>query len=74
MITFFRKGSNKADWPIVNTGGNLKFQSDYTTTVGDWYDALTVEYNTGNITMKTNATFTFGMAAATLTKPKLIIF
>ena len=64
MITLFRKGSNKADWRIVNTSGNLKFQSDYTTAVGDWYDALTVEYNTGNITMKTNATFTFGKFAS----------
>ena len=75
MITLFRKGSNKADWRIVNTSGNLKFQSDYTTAVGDWYDALTVEYNTGNITMKTDATFTFGkFASATANANRHVFF
>ena len=60
MITFVRKGNTKVDWRIACTSGNLKFQSDYTTAIGDWYDVLDMQYNSGNITMKTDALFTFG--------------
>lgn len=63
-LTFFRNGNNKADWRIRNDSGVLKFQSDYTTTVGSWYDALTIAYNTGNVSMKSGATFTFGSFGA----------
>lgn len=46
----FWTGSN-ASWKIVNTS-NFSIQSNYTTAVGDYYDVLKLEYNTGNATLK----------------------
>ena len=63
-LTFYRASNSRADWRIRNDSGVLKFQSDYTTTVGSWYDALTIAYNTGNVSMKSGATFTFGSFGA----------
>ncbi len=41
-----------ASWKILNTGGVLKFQSNYTTAAGDYFDCMTLSYNTGNAYIK----------------------
>ena len=51
-----RTGTSSADWKIINTAGSLKIQNDYTTTVGDYFDVLTLAYNTGNATFKGTVT------------------
>lgn len=43
-----------ASWKILNTGGTLKFQSNYTDKVGDYFDCLTVAYNTGDVAISGN--------------------
>lgn len=44
---------DKASWKILNQGGNLKFQNNYTTTVQEeYFDVLNLDYNTGNATLK----------------------
>ena len=45
------RGSN-ASWKILNTGGILKFQSNYTTGVGTYYDVMKLDHNTGNAWFK----------------------
>lgn len=45
------RGTN-ASWKLLNTGGILKFQSNYTSSVGSYYDAMTLDYNTGNLWFK----------------------
>ncbi|BEG98100.1 tail fiber domain-containing protein [Bacteroides sedimenti] len=45
------RGTN-ASWRMLNSGGNLRFQSNYTTVVGSYYDVLTLNYNTGNASLK----------------------
>ena len=44
------RGTN-ASWKIVNEG-YLFIKSNYTTTAGDYYDILTLAYNTGDATLK----------------------
>lgn len=56
------RGTN-ASWKIINTSGILKFQSNYTTAVGSYYDALTIAYNTGNTTIK-GLTTTAGLTSS----------
>ena len=46
----------KANWKILNTGGILKFQNDYTTTKGEYFDVLTLSHNTGDAKFKNNVT------------------
>lgn len=41
-----------ASWKMLNTGGVLKFQSNYTTAAGDYFDCMTLAYNTGNAYIK----------------------
>ena len=53
-----RSGSNAADWKILNTSGNLKFQNNYTSSEGAYFDVLTLNYNTGNATFKGTITGT----------------
>lgn len=44
------RGTN-ASWKLLNTGGYLKFQHNYKTAVSEtYYNALTLDYNTGNAT------------------------
>lgn len=43
---------DKASWKLINTDGTFKFQCNYTDKVVDYYDALTIGYNTGNIHTK----------------------
>lgn len=45
-----------ASWKMINTNGILKFQCNYTTTAGTYYDALTIAYSSGNVTAKGNVT------------------
>ena len=45
------RGSN-ASWKILNSQGYLKFQSNFTTTAGNYFDVLKLDYNTGNGTLK----------------------
>ncbi len=42
----------KASWKILNTGGELKFQSNYTDKVGTYFDCMVLYYNTGNAYFK----------------------
>ena len=51
----FWRGTN-ASWKILNTGGVLKFQSNYTSSAGSYYDCLTIDYNTGNTWIKGRVT------------------
>ena len=44
--------NSNANWKLLNSAGNLSFQSDYTTVKGDYYNALTLNYNSGNATFK----------------------
>ena len=47
----FWRGTN-ASWQMINTGGVLKLQSNYTAAVGLYADMMTLAYNTGNMTVK----------------------
>ncbi len=49
------RGTN-ASWNILNSGGYLRFQSNYTTVVGTYFDVLKLDYNTGNALFKGNVT------------------
>ena len=49
------RGTN-ASWKILNTGDALKFQSNYTTVVGSYYDVISLSYNSGNVWIKGNVT------------------
>lgn len=55
---------NNADWRILNSGGNLYFQNNYTTIKGDYFNVLTLAYNTGNATFKGNITADGNISAA----------
>ena len=48
--------NGNANWKILNTGGILKFQNDYTTTKGEYFDVLTLSHNTGDAKFKNNVT------------------
>ena len=43
-----RRAAN-ADWRILNSGGHLYFQSNWTSAKGSYYNVLQLEYNSGNI-------------------------
>lgn len=43
-----RRASN-ADWRVLNSGGHLYFQSNWTSAKGSYYNVLQLEYNSGNI-------------------------
>lgn len=45
------RGANSS-WKMINDGGHLYFQNNYTTEVEDYFDVLKLEYNTGNATIK----------------------
>ena len=45
------RGTN-ASWRLLNSGGTLKVQSNYTTAVTSWFDCVTVDYNTGHLQTK----------------------
>ena len=47
------RGTN-ASWKLLNTSGILKFQSNYTTGTGSYFDCMTLAYNTGNVYIKGN--------------------
>lgn len=54
-----RGGANKADWKIMNTSGGLfKIRHNYTTVEGDWFDVLTLNYNSGAATFRSSVTAT----------------
>lgn len=59
-----------ASWKMLNTHGILKFQSNYTSTVGSYYDCLTITYNSGNTWIKGDTSSNnFISRAATGTQP-----
>lgn len=41
-----------ASWKILNSAGNLKLMCNYTSTVGNYFDVLNLNYNTGNAQLK----------------------
>ena len=47
----FWRGSNSS-WKMVNDGGHLRFFNNYTTSAGDYFKVLELEYNTGNANLK----------------------
>lgn len=47
----FWRGSNSS-WKMVNDGGHLRFFNNYTTSAGDYFKILELEYNTGNANLK----------------------
>ena len=47
----FNRGSN-ASWRIINNSGTLYMRCNYTSSAGDYYDALSLAYNTGNLWVK----------------------
>ena len=49
----FWRGSNSS-WKVVNDGGHLRFFNNYTTSAGDYFKILELEYNTGNANLKGN--------------------
>lgn len=55
---------NNADWRILNSGGNLYIQSDYTNAKTSYYNVLTLAYNTGNAIFKGNITADGNIGAA----------
>ena len=48
--------AHNASWKIIDTSGTLKFQCNYTTVKGDYYDVLSINHNDGNITSKGSIT------------------
>lgn len=46
------RGDSYCDWRIINTGGNLCMQANWTTKKVDYYNALKLDYNTGNLWVK----------------------
>lgn len=49
-LELYRK--NVSSWRLQNKLGDLYIQNNYTTTVGDYFDVLTLNYNTGTVTLK----------------------
>ena len=47
----FWRGSNSS-WKMVNDGGHLRFFNNYTTSAGDYFKVLELEYNTGHANLK----------------------
>ena len=43
-----RRAAN-TDWRMLNSGGHLYFQSNWTSAKGSYYNVLQLEYNSGNI-------------------------
>lgn len=41
-----------ASWKILNSDGNLYFQSNYTTTAGSYFNVLTLQYSSGNAVLR----------------------
>lgn len=54
------RGAN-ASWKMINNNGTLRFQCNYTSAAGSYYDALTVAYNTGNVWAKGSITSATGI-------------
>lgn len=46
------KRSTNADWRIVNSGGNLYFQNNWTTAKGSYFNVLQLDFNTGRAHFK----------------------
>lgn len=42
----------RSGWKFKNPNGNFILQNNWTTERGDWFDVLTINYNTGNATFK----------------------
>ena len=43
---------SNASWKILNSSGTLYFQNNYTSTVGNYFNCIALEYNTGNMWCK----------------------
>ena len=64
-----RSGNNAADWKFLNNSGNFYIQNNYTSTQGDYFNVLTLVYNTGDATFKGSVTATsFNGNATSATK------
>lgn len=49
----FDRNTN-ASWKVLNSQGNLHFQTDWTNSKGGYYDVMKLHYNTGNMEIKGN--------------------
>lgn len=47
---------NNANWRMLNSSGILKVQTDWTDKKGNYYNVITLNYNTGNATIKGSVT------------------
>lgn len=47
------RGAN-ASWKFLNNSGTLRIQNNYTSAVGDYFDVLSLAYNTGNAIFRGN--------------------
>lgn len=47
---------NYANWRMLSSGGILKVQTDWTDKKGNYYNVITLDYNTGNATIKGSVT------------------
>lgn len=45
-----------ASWKFLNNSGTLRIQNNYTSAVGDYFDVLSLAYNTGNAVFRGNIT------------------
>ena len=51
VMVEFNRGSN-SNWRLVNSGGNLSAQCNYTDSAGSYYKVLELFYKSGNATLK----------------------
>lgn len=69
MLVFDRNAN--ANWRIVNTGGTLKFQTDYDSSKKEtYYDCFNMQYNTGNLWIRGLVTVGGGMSIEGITTLK----
>lgn len=62
-----RTGASTAGWKFLNSAGTLHIQNDYTTTKGNYFDVMTLAFNTGNAVFKGTITANNGVVSATPT-------
>lgn len=61
----FDRNTN-ANWRIINNNGDLKFQNDWSSSKTDYFDCLTLNYTTGNATIKGTITTAGGLMTGAL--------
>ena len=57
--------ATNADWRILNSGGNLYFQNNWTSAKGSYFNVLQLDFNTGDITISKGNIFITDSGTAT---------